>query len=400
MAGNTKKTSKAKKKLQPADIQGCKYFKLIPELLESLHDIGTQRDTAGNRKFFFDQYVALQLLYFFSPVVTSLNGLREATDLKKVQKLLGIKRVSMGTLSESATVFDAEPLRKIIQNLAQKAVPLHSGREADALQNLTAVDGSILSALPRMMWALWKDETHRGVKLHLHFDVFAGVPRQATVTKAACSETAELKATLEPNRLYVNDRGYQDQSLFKEIIDFGSSFIIRVKDNIAYEVQEEREITTDAKAAGVIRDVVLSRFGSSRRKNVLLQPVRLVIVQATKKDGTPYEIWLITDRLEMDADLIAIGYRYRWTVELFFRWFKQILGMQHLISDKENGVTIQLYVAMIASLLIVLWTGLKVNKRTWEMLQHYLIGWATLEEFEHHIRKQLEKQERQLKKAK
>ncbi|VAX41679.1 hypothetical protein MNBD_PLANCTO02-2862, partial [hydrothermal vent metagenome] len=256
MAGNTKKKSKAKKKLQPADIQGCKYFKLIPELLQSLHNVGTKRDTAGNRKFFFDQYVALQLLYFFSPVVTSLNGLREATDLKKVQKLLGIKRVSMGTLSESATVFDAEPLREIIQNLAQKAAPLHSGREADALQNLTAVDGSILSALPRMAWALWKDETHRG--LHLHFDVFAGVPRQATVTKAACSETAELKATLESNRLYVTDRGYQDQSLFKEIIDADSSFISRVKDNITYEVQKECAITEEAKAAGVVRDVVLS----------------------------------------------------------------------------------------------------------------------------------------------
>ena len=84
--------AKTNNKLQPADIQGCKYFKLIPELLQSLHNVGTERDTAGNRKFFFDQYVALQLLYFFSPVVTRLNGLREATDLKKVKKLLGIKR--------------------------------------------------------------------------------------------------------------------------------------------------------------------------------------------------------------------------------------------------------------------------------------------------------------------
>ncbi|VAX38213.1 hypothetical protein MNBD_PLANCTO02-3266, partial [hydrothermal vent metagenome] len=57
MAGNTKKKSKAKKKLQPADIQGSKYFKLIPELLQSLRNVGTKRDTAGNRKFFFDQYV-------------------------------------------------------------------------------------------------------------------------------------------------------------------------------------------------------------------------------------------------------------------------------------------------------------------------------------------------------
>ncbi|VAX36836.1 hypothetical protein MNBD_PLANCTO02-2215, partial [hydrothermal vent metagenome] len=83
-------------------------------------------------------------------------------------------------------------------------------------------------------------------------------PRQATVTKAACSETAELKATLESNRLYVTDRGYQDQSLFKEIIDADSSFISRVKDNITYEVQKECAITEEAKAAGVVRDVVLS----------------------------------------------------------------------------------------------------------------------------------------------
>ncbi len=97
----------------------------------------------------------------------------------------------------------------------------------------------------------------------------------------------------------------------------------------------------------------------------------------------------------MDAELVAIGYRYRWTVELFFRWFKQILGMRHLISGNENGVTIQLYAALIASLLIVLWTGLKANKRTWEMLQFYFMGWATQAELEQHIRQQLERQKRQ-----
>jgi|TARA_B100000809_G_C15063760_1_gene503408 hypothetical protein len=53
-----------------ADIHGCKYFKLIPELLKSLHDVGTARDKSGNREFFCDQYVSLLLLYFFSPVVS------------------------------------------------------------------------------------------------------------------------------------------------------------------------------------------------------------------------------------------------------------------------------------------------------------------------------------------
>jgi hypothetical protein len=153
--------------IEAADIHGCKYFKLIPEFLKSLHDVGTARDKAGNCEFFCDQYVSLLLLYFFSPVVTSLNGLQQATGLDKVQKLLGIKRVSVGTLSESAGVFDPAPLQDIIRELAGRAVPLSSGREAEALQGLTAVDGSVLKALPRMAWALWQDEQHRGVKLHL-----------------------------------------------------------------------------------------------------------------------------------------------------------------------------------------------------------------------------------------
>ena len=317
-----------------------------------------------------------------------------------MQKLLGIKRVSMGTLSESAGVFDPAPLQDIIRELAGRAVPLSSGREAEALQGLTAVDGSVLKALPRMAWALWQDEQHRGVKLHLHFDVLAGTPRQATVTPAACSETAELKATLEPGRLYVTDRGYQDYALFRQIIDAGSSFVGRVKDNIAYVVQEERELTPAARAAGVIRDAVLSRLGSSHRKDELQQPVRLVVVQATGENGQPYELWLITDRLELDAELIAVAYRYRWTVELFFRWMKSILGMRHLISDHPHGVTMQLYAALIASLLIVLWTGLKANKRTWEMLQFYFMGWATLAELERHIEQQQARQKRQSAKKK
>jgi IS4 transposase len=382
------------REIKPSELQGSKYLKLIPELLESLRDVGTERDKAGNRDFFCDQYLSLLLLYFFSPTITSLNGLRRATELEKVQKQLGIGRVAAGTLSESATVFDPAAVQEIVRELAGRALPLMAGREAEALAGLTAVDGSVLSALPRMAWALWQDERHRGVKLHLHFDVLAGTPRQATVTPAACSEAAELEATLEPGRLYVTDRGYQNYALFRRIIDAGSSFVARVKNNIAYVVQEEREVSAEARQAGVIRDVVLSRLGTSHHKDELQQPVRLVVVQTTGDDGQPCELWLITDRLDLDAELVALAYRYRWTVELFFRWLKSILGMRHLISDKRGGVTIQLYAALIASLLVVLWTGVKANKRTWEMLQFYFIGWATLEELERHIREEKERQAR------
>jgi hypothetical protein len=372
-------------KVTAKDLQGFKYFRLLLPLLERLQHFGTERDRAGNRQFFFDQYTALLLLYFFSPVLTSLRGVQQATGLAKVQKLLGVRRTSLGSLSEATGVFAAEPLRAIVRELADRALPLERGREAQALQGLTAVDGSVLRALPQMAWALWMDDQHRGAKLHLHFEVLKGVPVDATLTPAACSEPDQLRAMLQPGRLYVTDRGYADYQLFRDILDAGSSFVARVKDSAAFTVAQERPLSQVAREAGVRRDVVLARLGTDHHKDCLGCPVRLVIVQRTKPDGSTEELWLVTDRLDLPAELVSLAYRFRWTIELFFRWFKCILGCRHLLAADANGVAIQVYVALIASLLIVLWTGHKPTKRTWEMIQFYLIGWASLEELESHL---------------
>jgi hypothetical protein len=354
-------------------------------LLERLHAVGTDRDKAGNRRLFFDQYAALLLLYFFNPILTSLRGLQEATGLAKVQRLLGIPRTSLGSLSEATGVFAAEPLRDIVRELAEKALPLEHGREAEALRGLTAVDGSLLPALPRMLWALWMDDDHRAAKLHLQFDVLRGVPCDATITPGASSEPDQLRAMLKAERLYVLDRGYAGYQLFRDIRDAGSSFIARVKDNTAFQVAEERVVSAEARAAGVVSDRVIAKLGTDHHKDYLGQPVRLVIVRRQRPDGSTEELWLVTDRLDLPAYLVALGYRYRWTIELFFRWFKCILGCSHLLANDANGVAIQAYVALIASLLIVLWTNRKPSKRTWEMIQFYLIGWADLEELERHL---------------
>jgi hypothetical protein len=371
--------------LKGRDLKGFKYFKLLVPLLEKLHPVGTARDKAGNRRLFFDQYTALLLLYFFNPIVVSLRALQQATKLGKVQRLLGVPRTSLGALSEASGVFAAEPLRQVIQELAGRAVPLHHGNEAVALRNLCAVDGTILQGLPQMVWALWMDEQHRAAKLHLHFDILKGVPVDATLTPAACSEPAQLLAMLQPQRFYVLDRGYASYQLFGAILQAGSSLVGRVQDNTAFGLVEDRPLTPAARAAGIVRDAVLNRLGTLYGLETLRHPLRLVIVRRTKADGTPEDLWLVTDRLDLAAELVALAYRYRWTIELFFRWLKCVLGCQHLLALNANGVAIQVYVALIASLLIVLWTGRKPTRRTWEMIQFYLSGWATLEELEEHL---------------
>jgi IS4 transposase len=370
------------------ELQGFKYFRLLSPLLERLHPVGTDSDRAGNRQLFYDQYVALVLLYFFNPVLTSLRGLQQATGLAKVQRLLGVGRSSLGSLSEATNAFTPEALRQVVRELADRALPREQGRDAEALRGLTAVDGTLLAALPRMAWALWMDERHRAVKVHLHFEVLKGVPVDAILTPAACSEPDQLRAMLQPGRLYVTDRGYADYQLFRDILDAGSSFVARVKDNTAFAVREERPISQPARAASIVRDTVLARLGTDHHKDVVGRPLRLVVVRRTKADGTPEELWLVTDRLDLAAELVALAYRHRWVIELFFRWFKCVLGCRHLLAQDANGVAIQVYVALIASLLITLWTGRKPNKRTWEMLRLYFQGWASLDELQAHLARQ------------
>jgi hypothetical protein len=374
-------------KPQAKNIHGLKYFKQLRPLLARLHDVGTERDHAGNRQLFFDQYCTLILLFFFDPAFDSLRALQRASCVAKIRKKLGCTRTSLGSLSEAARVFDAAALQAIVGELAQQALPLHQGKDAELLRGLTAVDGSLLPALPKMAWALWIDEEHRAAKLHLHFDVFKGVPCHATITEGNGDERKELRAALQSKRLYVIDRGYAEYQLFQDIIDARSSFIGRIRANAVYQLIEERPLSEEAHKAGVLRDCVVN-LGCEQSGSVFKQPLRVVEVATGKTDsqGRPEVLLLATNCLDLDAAWIALGYKFRWTVELFFRWFKCILGCQHLLSTCRNGVAIQVYLALIASILIVLWTGHKPCKATFEMLCWYFMGWASEAELIAHLR--------------
>ena len=96
---------------------------------------------------------------------------------------------------------------------------------------------------------------------------------------------------------------------------------------------------------------------------------------------------MLTDLLDLEADLIAEIYRSRWQIEIFFRWFKKILGADHLLSLSRNGVTLVAYCALIASLLVTLWTGRKPTKRTYELICFYFLGWIGEDELVAHLEK-------------
>jgi len=362
-------------------LQGINYLQLLGTLLTDLHHAGAERDRAGHRELFYDQYALLLLLYYYNPTITSLRGLQRTTELSKVHHL-GIHRTSLGSLSEAQQVFDAGLLENVIAALVGRLPVLAAKAGQSALLPLVAVDGSLLPALPRMAWALWQDDTHRAAKLHVAFSVFKANPIAASVTIGTGSERTELRRFVQPGGFYVFDRGYTDYGLFQELQDLACSFVGRVQENVAYEVLEERPLTDADRAAGVVRDITLRRLGTPHHFRLLPQPFRLVWVATGKRrtDGTEETLILVTNRLDLAAELIAVAYRYRWTVELFFRWLKCVLGCRHLLCESANGVTFQVYSAIIASLLLSLWIGRKPDKATYEMVCHYLSGWATEQE--------------------
>jgi hypothetical protein len=394
------------RRFSAGDIRGLKFFKPIRALLDGLRGEAAH----PNRELFYDHYISLLLLYFFTPTLASLRDIQRASDFKSVARKLGVRRASLGSLSEASRVFDPRPLQAIFQELAQQAlagdaVPRPTGVPEDLA--ILAADGMLLDALPKMLWAHWLGEHDKAVKVHLQFDVLRGVPVSAALSDGNGDEKAALKENLAAGNLYVVDRGYMDYKLYSGILDAKSSFVARLRGNFVSQLIEERPLSEAARSAGVVSDQIVW-LGSEKTGTRIQRPLRLLKVhivnapqnglkpralrvsrkvKSVRVSQTEFDVWLLTDRLDIPAESLALLYKYRWQIEIFFRWLKCTLGCRHLLAQSENGIEIQMYAALIASLLVVLWTGRKANKITLFYFSMYFQGWASLQEVLAHVRK-------------
>lgn len=383
------------KDIRTSDLKGFKYFKNISKLLQTLHKAGCARDHAGNRILHMDQYMSLLLLCMFSPVCTSLRAMQQASKLKKVQSKLKVPRAALGSLSEAARVFDSELIVAIIGELVNELKPIpHSAKLDDIKAILTIVDGTLFKALPKTVEALWYNEDNKAFRAHIHYEILKGVPVSAQITNGNASETHVLAENLQAGRLYVLDRGFCNYQLLQQIVDTGSSFICRIKDDAHIEEESSNILSSDDMAAGIISDCIV-KLGRGQNVKIFKQPVRIIKLKCIEKTRWDIDrrnksredetMFIATNRTDLSADTIALIYKYRWQVEVFFRFFKHILGCRNLLSYCDNGVELQVYAGIIACLLIALYTGRKPTKRTYEMFCWYMSGWADDEELLEHI---------------
>jgi hypothetical protein len=352
-----------------------------------------------------DQYCMLVLLFLFNPVVDSLRGIQRASELAKVQKKLGCPRVSLGSLSEATDVFEPARLREIVSELGSRVTSIGNHPPLKEVRHLlTAVDGTVMKTLSRLAAAAHLRSPSTGQRtyawrLHMQFEVDRSVPGLLEVTGAANKgdqdERCVLERNLAPGRCYILDRGYAKFALFNSIHDRGSNYVCRIRDNSSYGPEEERVLDEAAREAGVVRDTIAIighyRSGTDKPNH----KIRIVVVKTTPHtsrgihrghDSDGY-LRIATDMLDVPADVIALIYRYRWTIEIFFRFLKHILGCRNLISTDPVGIEIQTYCAIIACLLIALYTGRKPTKATYEMICFYFAGWATEDELLAHLEK-------------
>jgi hypothetical protein len=325
-------------------------------------------------------YLKLYLFGLFNPVVRSMRGLCRASHLERVQREVCQRAVSLGSFSEAQHVLDGGLLERVFAELTTQLPSLPRDARLGQWQWL-ARDGSLFAALPRMAWALYgagkPGAPNRAVRLHLSLDVVDNKPVQAAVRMGKICERKVWREQWQRGHAYVGDRAFgQDYRLLGQLQYRGCAFLLRLREQqCVINVLEEIPVSEADRRAGVFRQA-WAQLGSTPR----YRSVRVRVIWIQTVEGSPLILVTNLSPVELPAELASLLYRQRWKIELFFRWVKCILGCRHWLAESPSGVAIQIYLALIAALLLQLYTGRKPNKRMMELLQLHQLGIATQEE--------------------
>jgi Transposase DDE domain len=320
-----------------------------------------------------EEYFSLFLFRMLNPIITSMRGLCAATKFKKMRSVCRTP-VAPSSFSEAQHLFDPEILAQVVRRLGAQAhgmAGFGDARVREAIKALTIVDGTVLRAVNRMAWSPAAG-FGSALRLHLHFSVYDQVPTDWSITAGNASEAKEWKKKIKTEEFYIVDRLYgQDLLYLKQLQKRGGQFVVRICQNVVRTpVGPDRPLTDADRKAGVISDRVeeLGLFGGG-------PALRLVEVHAQGK-----VFLLATTRQDLPAEVISLIYRYRWQVELFFKWLKTMLPCEHWLAESPRGATFQIYCLLIAALLLLLWTGRRPNKRQMEALWFYWTGFVDADE--------------------
>ena len=367
--------------------------RLLPWRQQLSVGFGTQH---GNAELEMIDVLIVMLAAFYNPMVRTQRLVEALSSQQWMQQQSGTGRMARSTLSDALKRFNPEALRPLIRQLVAKIPSLRqqNGDLLELTRQIVAADGSIFNLAGEVAWALHQRrgstcKSQSRVRLNLQLDIATFVPLDMDLSgHANASEPKALLRRLRPDVIYVVDRAFGSYELIAGILAASSSFVIRMKKDMNFDVTEERALTPRDRELDIRSDATGILPGPKSPGNADArsctgrppgQVLRRVVVwdQKNKK-----EVTLLTDMLDVPAYVIAEIYRRRWVIELFFKWLKCWAGFDHAISQSPQGLTFQFYVAVIGTLLLYLATGRPVNKYAIYWLGAVTSGQATWEEMQ------------------
>ncbi len=352
---------------------GGEYLKMLDKHRRRLHAAGGEHP---NRVLHYDDVFTLLLLSFFNPALRSLRTIDDASRGPAMRQCLDVERACRSTLSDANACLDPSLLLPIINDLRNKVPDLPQADAAlqQLLNRAIAVDGSLFSVAADVVWGLRKRKPWAGpggddrfVRLDLQFCCARGVIQEAEINGRGTSETTAARRKIQAGKLYIADRGIFSFAYVDDLLRAKADLVLRIKKSQRLSVLEERPVSVQSRAAGVLSDRLVTLDPAAKKPakaaahanattdDAPAQVLREVVILDVDHPDKP--IRLLTSLLEVDAEVVGEAYRWRWQIELFFRWLKVHANFRHLISHSKNGLTLGFYVATIAVLLIYLRTG-------------------------------------------
>jgi IS4 transposase len=280
---------------------------------------------------------------------------------------LGIRgRVTRTNLAYANDHRDWRVFAEVTAVLMRRAQRLYAdtppalGLEAD----LFALDATVIDlSLALFPWARWQ-QCKASVKLNVLLDLRGDIPVFASLHEGKRHEVASLdEIPVYPGSYYVMDRGYLDFQRLHRLHLAGAFFVTRLKSNTRYYVADIRTVD---ESTGLRCDQTIQL--NSRKGRQCYPDLLRRISYVDPETG----LWLVflTNQFELDALVIALIYRRRWGIELFFRWIKQHLRLRGFFSTSPNGVRVQIWTALCAYLLVAIAKQRKhLPASLWEILQ-------------------------------
>jgi hypothetical protein len=274
------------------------------------------------------------------------------------------KNVTRSNLSKANESRNCKIFEEFTYHLIDTARKKRANDNFEIKGKVYAFDSSTIDLCLNVFWWAKFRKAKGGIKLHTLFDITTQIPAFIHITAATVNDVNAMDhIPYESDAYYIFDRGYVDFTRLYRITLLSAYFVVRAKSNLKFERMYSRKVD---KSTGVICDQIgkLTGFYVSKQYPKKIRRVKFYDAEFNRT------FVVLTNNMDLTAAQIALLYKNRWQVELFFKWIKQHLKIKSFWGTSENAVRIQVFCAIIAYCLVaIIGYDLKIDRSTYEILQ-------------------------------